>query len=152
MTANLLSEMEGEITDMDTTGDETEIVKVYRCHFCSQYIAAADQVIFTHVQLHVEYMGKDADGRYRCPIWSCPLQDPTPAGLAEHMVARHAIKRKARTDSAAYKKAVRFGIKTQEKMIKITEDRKPEDQNILQPRARRLDNRGAVNLPRVVNE
>ena len=143
--------MTDEETDMDTGPDEPTVVKVYRCHFCSQYIATEAQVILTHVQLHVEYMGKDADGRYRCPIATCPLQDPTPEGLAEHMLRKHAIKRKARTDSAAFQKAVRFGIRTKEKLIKVTEDRVEGHGNLLQQRRMALDNRGRNHLRHAIN-
>ena len=143
--------MAQEVTDMDMAADEPEIVKVYRCHFCSKYIAAAGQVILTHVQLHVEYMGRDADGRYRCPIETCPLQDPTPEGLAEHLLERHAVRRKAKTTSTAYDKAVRFGTRTKEKLIKMTDERQQDNRNILQQRGGILDNRRRRFPPRDVN-
>ena len=136
---------------MDTGPDGPTIVKVYKCYFCSKYIATEPQVILTHVQLHVEYMGKDADNRYRCPVEVCPLQHPTPEGLAEHLLKGHATKRKAKTDSAAYQRALRFGIRTKEKLIQITEERGEQDGNLLQPRRRALDNRGRNLAGRAVN-
>ena len=131
---------------MDTREDTATVVKVYRCHFCSQYIAAGRQVILTHVQLHVEYMGKDADRRYWCPVGDCPTQHLKPDDLADHMLTKHATRRKAKTDSPAYAKAQRFGLKTMEKLIEVTKDRPDDAGNLLQVRqgrqvVGRLDNR-----------
>ena len=138
--------MTDEREEMDTKEDTATVVKLYRCHFCSQYIAAGRQVIMTHVQLHVEYMGKDADNRYRCPVWECPTQHLKPEDLADHMMVKHATRRKAKTDSPAYAKAERFGLKTREKLIEITKDRPDDAENLLQMRqgrqvVGRLDNR-----------
>ena len=116
---------------MDTREDTATVVKVYRCHFCSQYIAAGRQVILTHVQLHVEY------------IYTQHLK---PDDLADHMLTKHATRRKAKTDSPAYAKAQRFGLKTMEKLIEVTKDRPDDAGNLLQVRqgrqvVGRLDNR-----------
>ena len=145
--------MATENQDMDTSEDGAQVVKIYRCHFCSQYIAAADQVIYTHVQLHIEYMGRDEDGGYRCPIQICQTQANTPHVLTSHMLKNHATKRKAKTSSTSYQKAIRFGIRTKEKLIKMTEGQNLDDENILQPRRPPLDNgpqgrnrRGAVRV------
>ena len=138
--------MSDETEQMDTGPDAAQVVKLYRCHFCSKYIATGPQVILTHVQLHVEYMGKDADNRYRCPVFTCPLQHATPEELAEHMLQKHAVLRKARTDSQAHKKALSFGVQTKEKLVEMTKDREIGGVNLLQQRRVRLDNRGRNHL------
>ena len=137
--------MASEDAMMDTEADDTTKVKVFKCYFCSKYIAAESQVLYTHVQLHVEYMGRDADQRYRCPIVTCPAQRPTPRDLTTHLMEDHANFRRAKQTSTMYQKAIQFGIRTRERLIKMTDEAELGQENILKPRPRRpvhLDNRG----------
>ena len=126
---------------MDTSADGAKAV-LYRCFYCSHHIdASMTATVFTHLQLHIEYQGVDRDEMYRCPIEDCPEQRETPDDLTTHMLDKHATRRKVSPGTSAHLKAIRFGIRTQEKLLEMTQDIPADSTTLLHSGERRPDNR-----------